>query len=196
MDGKKKRKAMQKKVERYMKDREDLQLAGRIPVVPEGAVRDETVNSMSQETQQLPHIDAEAIKRGWATRPEKRPEVIDRLTDTVLNPETKPRTAVMAAQALMKADEIQWARDNPQEPATKININGENVQVQVIDPFALYKKSLEEAERVINVAGTQAGVGTCEPVLAAHQALQQASGDDRGGDIQPRDGGDGREQVG
>src|SRR5215472_17399868 len=63
--GRKKRKRRQRCKERYAKAREDAQLSGIIPTVPEGAVRNEVAPVAPDPP--LPHLVRKAIKNNWAT---------------------------------------------------------------------------------------------------------------------------------
>src|SRR3954453_15380832 len=61
--GRKKRKRRQRCKERYAKAREDAQLSGIIPTVPEGAVRDEVAPVAPAPP--LPHLVRAALRLGW-----------------------------------------------------------------------------------------------------------------------------------
>jgi hypothetical protein len=144
---------------RYSKLREDAQLHGLIETSPEGAVRCEVVDPASQDEQQIPSLDREAIRRGWAVPEEKKPQLVDRLMepffkdDTIITKEGQVMTVAPDRhllkenfKALALADRMQWERDHPEEAGkakgkTEVNVG---VQVNNFDPWQLYQKALKE----------------------------------------------------
>ncbi len=110
--GRKARKQGQRKVTRYQKLREDLQLNGEVPTTPEGAVSSrEVVDPSVQGTQALPALIGQAIRRGWAVPDEKKPGLVDELVGVVEDPEASQVAKVFAFNALVKGDQIQHESD-------------------------------------------------------------------------------------
>lgn len=181
-EGRKKRKTMQRKVRRYMEIREDLQLAGRIPVSAEGAIRDERVNPASQSTQPLPGLIGTAIRKGWAVPEEKKPALVDELIGIIQDREGDAVPKVMAYNALSKAEQLQWERDNP-ELAGKVKGKTEvNVGVQVNnDPMALWKAALEETSDEVEAKLKEVEHGDKDEAATAKGAAQGNHGADSDG---------------
>lgn len=100
--------------EHYAKVREEAQLHGVIPTTPEGAVRDERVKPSTQTAQDTTALDRAAISQGWRVPEDQKPKVIQRLLDKLDDPEITPAAAALVAGALVKADQIQHERDNPE----------------------------------------------------------------------------------
>ena len=108
-----------------MELREDLQVAGRIPVEPVGAIRDERVNPLTQAPNPaMPELVVEAARRGWATPEEKKPQIVDQLISIATGDEIEigpegitsgpsAKTKVAAAKALAELDQIEYERRNP-----------------------------------------------------------------------------------
>lgn len=143
----KKRKTRQRKPARYSKRREDAQLSGREPVSAEGAVRNERVSPLAQEDQPLPALVARGIRSGWATPEEMKPILVDEMVGIIQDPEMKAVPKIMAYQALLKGDQYQYERENPEaagkaKGGVKVDVNQ---QVVVTDPYQLYKRALEES---------------------------------------------------
>ena len=145
----KRRKAFQKKVKRYQKDREDLQLAGRIACTSEGAVRDERVAPASQGSQQLPALVREALRQNWATPDAAKPAIVGQLLepffacDVVLDKDgnqvrVPPNRGMLIALAktLKDLDVVQHERDHPElKRAGEVSVEVNN-QVSVIGDLA------------------------------------------------------------
>lgn len=132
--------------DRYAHAREDAQLAGLIPTVPEEALKSERVDPSRQGIQETLGIDRKAIRNGWQVPEEKKIEVIDRLVDKVLDDGASAAEKAMCANAVLKADQMQWERDHPEESGKAkggVNINNEN-KVQVIDWNALPPATLSD----------------------------------------------------
>lgn len=102
--------------QRFMKLREDAQLAGLIHTEPEGAVRDE--RSPAQ-----PKLVERALREGWAVPEEIKPELVQELVAVVQDEEAADKTKVAAFRALLAADQAQHDRDNPQKTAKGGQIN-------------------------------------------------------------------------
>ena len=109
----KNRSARQKLKERYAKAREDAQLYGLVETTPEGALKSERVDPKTQEQQDTTGIDRKAIARGWQVPEEQKGKVIDRLITKIDDEETSAAEVAMCANAVIKADQLQWERDNP-----------------------------------------------------------------------------------
>jgi hypothetical protein len=141
------RKDRQRKRERYQKLREDLQLSGDIPVVPEGAIRDERVPTSGQGEQHLPQLVGRAVRKGWAVPEERKPGLIDELMTIIDNPEVPEKVKVAAFQALRAADKDQYERDNP-GAVKKLAIGPPvNVSLQMnIQAAAVIKGMVERGE--------------------------------------------------
>jgi hypothetical protein len=124
--GKKKRKDRQAKRKQYQELREDLQLSGDIPTMPEGAIRDERVDPSTQGTQPMSQLIMEAIRKGWEVDDDIKPELIQEMVKIVMDPEMSVKAKIGAFQALRMADQAQWERDNPtmrDRGASTVNIN-------------------------------------------------------------------------
>lgn len=172
--GKKKRKARQSTKERYAKAREDAQVQGVISTVPEGAVRDERVDPLSQDEQKFPGLDRLAIRndgKGWSVPEHIKRKVIETSAEvlfekrTVTSPVTGETIEVppdrfvqmQAAKTLMQADKQQWERDNPEEAGKAAG--GGDTNVQVVELSELLKRAKEQREvkpEVIDVKPPQA----------------------------------------
>lgn len=136
--------ARQKAWTNYSKAREEAQLLGMLPTTPEGALHNERVQNQSE--QDMTMLDRAAINQGWATPEGQRPMVIQRLLDKMMDPGTSTAEVVMCANALVKADQIQFARDNP-ELAGKAK-GGTTLQITAVD-IAEYIKRIK-AQREID----------------------------------------------
>lgn len=148
--GRKKRKVRQRKVKRYQKLREDLQLAGEIPTAPEGAVRNEVVDHASQGEQLITDIVIRAAKEDWSTPSEIKPIVVRELAKVVVHPDSKPIERVAASNALGKLDQIQYERDNPEEAGkakggTKVGVQ---VNVDQLNWQALVDGACDERDHI------------------------------------------------
>lgn len=115
-----KRKTYQRRRKQLALRREDDQLAGRIPTTPEGAVLNERVNPLLQGEQPLPQIALMAIegdrKGSWKVPAEKKPELVDEMIDLIEatgEGAPSPVVKVMAYNAVVKGDQLQYERDNP-----------------------------------------------------------------------------------
>lgn len=111
-EGKKKRKARQHKRKLFQLIREDLQLSGDIPVMPEGGLRPERVDPAKQSEQSLPQLTNRAIRNGWSVPEEKKPKLVDELLEIVGSQSEPAKVKVAAFNALVKADQVQNDRDN------------------------------------------------------------------------------------
>lgn len=146
----KKRKTKQRKLARYSKRREDAQLSGREPTLPAGAVRNERVSPLVQGEQSLPALIARGIRNGWATPEDMKPILVDEMTAIVMDPEQKAVPKIMAYQALLKGDQQQYERDNPEaagkaKGGVKVDVANQ-VNVVQIDPYEAYKRAVAESQ--------------------------------------------------
>lgn len=144
----------------YIKAREDAQLAGLIATTPEGAVRDEKVDPSTQGSQPLPDIALMAIdgdrKGTWRVPAEKKQELIREMVDIIeAQGETAPPAAVkvMAFNALVKGDQLQYERDNPDaagraKGSTNVNVG---VQTNVFDNIKELIEKAREQREIIKV---------------------------------------------
>ena len=190
-----KRHIKQKKKGRYQRLREDLQIDQVIPVSPEGAVRSEAVNPALQGEQKIPSLDRDVIRKGWEVPDEVKKKVIERLAEPFFEDkrvvvdregnaiELPPDRYLLKenAKVLVAADQRQYERDHPEEAGKAKGRTEVNVGVQVNDPYAVYKKALEEVEvdeveQRIN-GEPPAGPGT-NP-LAEPEVLPGAAGHDK-----------------
>lgn len=135
---------------RYAKAREDAQLAGVIPTTPDGAVRDERVDPSIQGAQPLSELVAQAIRHGWATREEVKPELVEEMVKIVLDPDMSAKAKVASFNALRMADQSQWERDNPDAVKSKngnntTNIGSINIQNNV-DAAAAIREMIQRGE--------------------------------------------------
>lgn len=181
------RKQSQRRVKRYMELREDLQVAGRIPVEPAGAVRDERVNPSTQ-SEPADHLGLAVVaaRNNWATPDEVKPNVVDNLGriatgaagETVIGEggkviSTGPslKTQVYAAKVLAELDQIEYERQHPEEAgkakgATKVNVGVAVNNVPVADIGDLIRKAREQREAGRNQDGN-ARDGTAGIVVEA-----------------------------
>ncbi len=111
--GRKKRKRRQRCKERYAKAREDAQLSGIIPTVPEGAVRNEVAPVAPNPP--FPHLVRAAIKNGWATPDCNKPGIVDNLLEPFHDPDADPMLRVKCARVLLLLDQTQYQRDHPEQ---------------------------------------------------------------------------------
>src|SRR5262245_5377970 len=110
--GRKKRKRRQRCKERYAKAREDAQLLGIIPTVPEGAVRNEVAPVAPDPP--LPHLVRAAIKNNWPTPDCNKPDIVDSLIAPFYDPEADAAMLVKCARVLLLLDQTQYERDHPE----------------------------------------------------------------------------------
>ncbi len=132
----------------YAKVREDAQLHGVIPTTPEGAVRDEVVNPATQALQDTTSLDRAAINQGWRVPDGEKPKVIQRLLEALDKEGLTPAEAAMVTNALVKADQIQHERDNPEAQKGKGGVTINN-QVNVVDIGEYIKRIKLQREGVI-----------------------------------------------
>jgi hypothetical protein len=110
----------QKLKARYAKRREEAQLTGLIPTVPEGAVRNEVVDPRTQSEQRIPSLDWQAIYKGWKVPEEEKPRVIDRLLEPFDDPEADFYLLIKNFSALLQADQKQHEREHAEEAGTRV----------------------------------------------------------------------------
>ena len=138
---------------RYARAREDAQLEGIIPMSPEGALKPERVDPSSQKEQPQSKLIGQAIRKGWATPDEKKPRLVDEMIAIVEDPEAKTFDKVAAYNALLKGDQAQFERDQPEQAAKAkggINVNNSN-EVTVVDLGELFRRVDEQRRGVTNV---------------------------------------------
>lgn len=198
--GIKRKRSKNKQVKRFMEDREDLQLAGRIATEPGGAVRNEVVDPATQDEQRFPDLDRMAIRneRQWGITEKVMRKIVEINAEVIYERKTyfdkdgnerelpPDRAAqVQASRVLMAADERDWDRKHPEE-AGKIK-GGVKVAVEnnvaVISHEQLYDKIksevlVDEIEDAINNAAPRIIDGSGddqEPATAeADDAVQDA----------------------
>ena len=98
----------QKVKERYAKAREDAQLLGVIPTVPEGAVRPEKVPQSVQVSAPVMELAAQMLKRGWKVDEDMKPHLVDELVQIVMGCESELKHKIAAFNALRMADDSQY----------------------------------------------------------------------------------------
>jgi hypothetical protein len=156
---------------KYARLREECQLAGIIPTVPEGAVRNERVDPALQQEQPLPELIAQAVRHGWAVPEECKPGLVDELQAIVDNPEMPAKVKVAAFNALRLADKDQYERDHPEEAGkarggAKVAVVN-NVRLgNVFDDIARDVAIIEQHAQQVDGAAT-GGIpmnGTAKPV--------------------------------
>lgn len=98
----------------YSQLREKAQLAGLIPTLPEESLQPERVDKRQQSDQPLPELVARAIRAGWATPDDKKPELVDELVKIIEDMELPAKVKVAAFNALRMADQTQYERDHPE----------------------------------------------------------------------------------
>lgn len=85
-----------------------------------------------QERQNQPTevVPISSLKRGWATPPEIKSDLVDEMVRIVQDPDIKTKDRVAAFNALRVADQSQWERDHPVESGkskggstSSVNIN-------------------------------------------------------------------------
>jgi hypothetical protein len=100
----------QKLKARYMKAREEVQLADIIETTPAGAVRRESVDPATQQAQQFMALDRQAIREDWPTPAHEKPRVVDRLIEGFKRPGCSPRIIIANIRALHIGDRREWER--------------------------------------------------------------------------------------
>ncbi len=149
--------------ERYVKAREDAQLAGVVETSPEGAIRNERVlaSQQSEGCAVLPEMVREALADNWAVPDSAKRAVVAALLepfyrdDVVLDVEGKQvrvkpsrRLLMELAKVLRTLDQTQWERDHPEEVG-KMRGGGGAVAVSVqanIDAVALLNRMVGSGE--------------------------------------------------
>jgi hypothetical protein len=111
--GRKKRKRRQRCKERYAKLREDAQLCGILPTVPEGAVRNEVAPVAPDPP--LPHLVRAAIKNNWPTPDCNKPAIVDSLCAPAYDPDADPMLIVKCVRVLLLLDQLQYDLDQLEE---------------------------------------------------------------------------------
>ena len=142
--------ARKKVKKRYQKAREDAQLTGLIPTTPDGAVLPERVDPNGQGSQPLSGLIGQAIRKGWATPEEKKPRLVDEMIGIVEDPEAKTFDKVAAYNALLKGDQAQFERDQPEQAAKAkggVRIDNTN-EVTVVDLGELFRRVDEQRNGV------------------------------------------------
>jgi hypothetical protein len=140
--GRKKRKRRQRCKEVYAKAREDAQLAGLIPTVPEGAVRNEVAPVAPDPP--LPHLVRAAIKNNWATPDSAKPGIVDSLIAPFYDPDADPALLVKCARVLLLLDQTQYERDHAEEAGKAKGGGAVAVSVQAnVRAVALLNEMLE-----------------------------------------------------
>ena len=132
VSGKARKRQRQRARARERKAREQAQLTGVTPTVPE-MPQQGGVSSVQPE----PRLVESAIRRGWAVPEAKKPELVDHLVSLLDDPEASPKTKVAAFSALRQADQVQWERDNPKQasqvvPTTNVAVSVSTAPVAAV----------------------------------------------------------------
>jgi hypothetical protein len=169
--GRNTRKARQHKKKLYQQIREDLQLSGDLPTVPEGGLKPEAVDPSCQSRAALPSLVRQGLKEGWGTPDSAKPDIVAALLepfyqdDVVLDENgqqviVKPprKLLLQLANALRVLDQTQWERDHPVEAgkakgASNTN-NTVNATVSVGDLFSDIDVIEQRVARVLEPANT------------------------------------------
>jgi hypothetical protein len=128
------RKMKQKLRRRYTCDREDRQLSGLEPTVPESAVHDERVDPRTQSEHPLPHLTGMAIRNGWAAPDDRKPGLVDELIGILDDPDMPARAKIAAFRALLMADQVQYERDHLERAGDSAMVNLQ-VNIQTVPPI-------------------------------------------------------------
>lgn len=109
----KRRRKRQELKERYMKVREDAQLADLVPTTPEGAVRNEAALTADV---QLPELVRQGLRESWATPDCAKGAVVANLLEPFFREERpEPKILNELAKTLRLLDQTQFERDHPEE---------------------------------------------------------------------------------
>lgn len=145
-----KRKSKQRTKEQYAKAREAAQLAGVIPTIPEGAVRDERVDPATQDEQRFPGLDRLAIRegKGWGVNEHIKRKVIETSAEVLFEKKTyfdtegnekecPPDRAAQAqaARTLLAAEKMEMELAHADDKPPGINIDN-TVNVVTWDSMA------------------------------------------------------------
>jgi hypothetical protein len=103
----------QKLRRRYTCDREDRQLSGIIPTVPEGAVRNEVAPVAPDPP--LPHLVRVALRQGWDVPDAGKAKVIADLLAALFEEGADPMLRIRLFQTLLLADQTQYEQDHPEQ---------------------------------------------------------------------------------
>jgi hypothetical protein len=104
------RRRRQKVKARYMKAREEVQLADIIETTPAGAIRRESVDPATQEEPIFMALDRQAIRQDWNTPALEKRRVVRRLIEGVLSPDQRPWAKILNVRALHVGDRREWER--------------------------------------------------------------------------------------
>ena len=153
----KRRRKKQELKERYAKVREDAQLADIIPTTPEGAVRNEVVQTGNAV---LPEIVREALRNNWATPDSAKPAIVANLLEPffaereldALGKPVPPNRAqlIECAKVLRLLDQTQFERENPEAAGQAkggLNISLENT----LQATATMRESLGDVDSIMEL---------------------------------------------
>lgn len=125
------RRKRQRLKQKYAGLREDCQLSDIVDTTPEGAVRDERVDTRTQGCQQLPTLIRQALREGWAVPEAAKPKVVAELLSGFFEEGQDPMLRVRLARLLLLLDHTQFERDRAEEAGKGrtqvLNINIVNV---------------------------------------------------------------------
>lgn len=95
-----------------------------MPVSPQRAMEEQNQSALCTTSSSV-----SSLKRGWATPPEIKGDLVDEMIRIVHDPDVKTKDRVAAFNALRVADQSQWERDHPVESgkskggSASVNIN-------------------------------------------------------------------------
>ncbi len=132
---------------KYSELREEAQLRGLIPTVPEGAIRSEVVDPSTQDEQPQHGILRQAIKGDWSVPDEKKRLIIDKLLEPFEDTSEEVDRYLLKenAKTLILADQRQWERDHPElKKGTEVNVGVQvNNQVDLRDVLRRVREARE-----------------------------------------------------
>ncbi len=108
---------------RYQKAREDAQLVGLLPTVPDGAVRDERVNPATQSRPTFLELEAMAVAKGWPVPVEYRAEVIHEWHLILQDKDQKASVRLKAGQNLLAAYVASYRERHGDQPVAAQQTN-------------------------------------------------------------------------
>lgn len=88
-----------------------------------------------------------SLKRGWATPPELKSDLVDEMIRIVQDPDVKTKDRVAAFNALRVADQSQWERDHPVESGkSKGGITNTTNNNVIIAAAAAVREAIERGQ--------------------------------------------------
>ena len=146
------RREKQRVKDRLAHAQDDAQRLDIVETTPEEALKPARVDPSVQKEQPQSRLIGQAIRNGWATPEEKKPRLVDEMIGIVEDPEAKTFDKVAAYNALLKGDQAQFERDQPEQAAKAkggVNVNNTN-EVTVVDLGELFRRVDEQRKGVTN----------------------------------------------